>query len=225
MRGVILSAGEPQGLIIGDDGRRYTFASSEWRDEDMNPGVGTRVDFTDQWPCATGLVPAPRATPALPPESETRAVEMEGTVLRIPRASGSGAIRGDDGVHYTFAFADWQSSEARPYEWGLTHSSEETHAHMPVSTPKCLLQWGLTHSSEETDAGITCYESLRVASMGPHSFERGNADLSARTAKSDGASMGPHSFERGNPSGLSYSESVHEASMGPHSFERGNALK
>ena len=116
MRGVILSAGEPQGLIIGDDGRRYTFTSSEWRDEDVNPGVGTRVDFTDQWPHATGVMPAPRATPDILSESETRAVDMEGTVLRIPRASGSGAIRGDDGVHYTFASADWQSGEARPYE-------------------------------------------------------------------------------------------------------------
>ena len=115
MRGVILSAGTAQGIIIGDDGRRYTFTLTEWRDEDVNPGVGIRVDFTDQWPHAEGVRLAPRAAPA-DTARESRAVDMEGTVVSIPRAGNPGAIRGDDGVRYTFASSDWQGGEAGPYE-------------------------------------------------------------------------------------------------------------
>ena len=43
MQGKILSAA--QGLILGDDGNRYAFATDEWQDEDEAPRVGMRVDF------------------------------------------------------------------------------------------------------------------------------------------------------------------------------------
>ena len=88
------------------------------------------------------------------------------------------------------------------------------------------------------------------ASMGPRSFERGNAASSARRRRSamtmlqwgrarssaemmpqlarrallvDVASMGPRSFERGNQRITARMPRDDEASMGPRSFERGNA--
>lgn len=45
MLGVILSAGNAQGLILGNDGVRYTFTPLGWKSEDVRPQMGLRVSF------------------------------------------------------------------------------------------------------------------------------------------------------------------------------------
>ncbi len=131
-------------------------------------------------------------------------------------------------------------------QWGLTLSSEETIMTENRSSLLELLQWGLTLSSEETGSrtgrghghlaasmGPHSFERgnlasmwtagyVRLASMGPHSFERGNAQVDDDKKPKTGASMGPHSFERGNLHPRMISGCCRTASMGPHSFERGN---
>ena len=62
-------------------------------------------------------------------------------------------------------------------QWGLTLSSEETTPIAPQSTGGAPLQWGLTLSSEETGVASLCNCSMPCASMGPHSFERGNLQM------------------------------------------------
>ena len=62
------------------------------------------------------------------------------------------------------------------------------------------------------------------ASMGPRSFDRGNANATAATVNADVASMGPRSFDRGNPVVQHYTATPAVASMGPRSFDRGNEM-
>ena len=112
-----------------------------------------------------------------------------------------------------------------------------------------LLQWGLTLSSEETSLPRSVRLVHARASMGPHSFERGNDQPSRSQISGLRASMGPHSFERGNRHSrrlgkiqsrgfngaslfrarkLAYQQLRRDttpyASMGPHSFERGKRV-
>ena len=73
MKGVILSAGTAQGLILGDDEVRYTFTPLGWRDKGTPPAVGMRVDFEVRGSHAVGIypisgpVPTPPAAPKVPP--------------------------------------------------------------------------------------------------------------------------------------------------------------
>lgn len=77
MRGVILSAGSAQGLVLGDDGVRYTFISSSWQDSTLKARPGIRVDFTEQGAYATnvrvtqGQGVATYAAPTLPYQPPT----------------------------------------------------------------------------------------------------------------------------------------------------------
>ena len=87
-----------------------------------------------------------------------------------------------------------------------------------------VLQWGLTLSSEETSSLAHPSPASGVASMGPHSFERGNLGDRNEGVVGSRASMGPHSFERGNFDAVGNISRIEAASMGPHSFERGNTL-
>ena len=64
MQGVILDVGEAQGLILGDDGQRYTFMPLEWRRDDEDPRVDMRVDFEAHGTEAAGVYPIPGAAPA-----------------------------------------------------------------------------------------------------------------------------------------------------------------
>ena len=58
------------------------------------------------------------------------------------------------------------------------HSFERGNGNWRLSCEiVALLQWGLTHSSEETSAHVHDRHICRNASMGPHSFERGNSIL------------------------------------------------
>ena len=71
MQGNILSAGSAQGIILGDDGVRYTFTPAGWRDPNISPQVGMRVDFEVRGSHAVGLYPvsgsAPPSSPAPAP--------------------------------------------------------------------------------------------------------------------------------------------------------------
>ena len=66
-------------------------------------------------------------------------------------------------------------------QWGLTHSSEETKLRAELPFELHQLQWGLTHSSEETHEAAAGCRPIFLASMGPHSFERGNMSFGARS--------------------------------------------
>ena len=61
-----------------------------------------------------------------------------------------------------------------------------------------LLQWGLTFPARKRGLHRRAHRRLHAASMGPHSFERGNMCKAHSQARKRLASMGPHSFERGN---------------------------
>ena len=63
MQGVILSAGTAQGLILGDDGVRYTFTPLGWQDEGASPQPGMRVDFEVRGSQAVGVYPVPGGAP------------------------------------------------------------------------------------------------------------------------------------------------------------------
>lgn len=67
MQGVILSAGSAQGLILGDDGVRYTFTPLGWQDSSAAPVAGMRVEFEARGAQAVGIVPIPGAAPAAAP--------------------------------------------------------------------------------------------------------------------------------------------------------------
>ncbi len=65
MEGQILSttgAGD-HGVILGDDGARYTFTSQGWRDSSTVPIAGMRVDFEGRGAYAWSVHPLPGAAP------------------------------------------------------------------------------------------------------------------------------------------------------------------
>lgn len=66
MQGIILSASVTgnQGLILGDDGSRYTFTSRSWQDYSAKAFAGMRVEFKDEGAFATNVVAVGDATPA-----------------------------------------------------------------------------------------------------------------------------------------------------------------
>ena len=107
-------------------------------------------------------------------------------------------------------------------QWGLTLSSEEKLNPIAL-TSMDLLQWGLTLSSEETASygRLPPYPRLKRASMGPHSFERGNCRGNSvpRPAGFNGASL----FRARKLLPYTTCPELRGASMGPHSFEQGNS--
>ena len=66
MQGVILSAGTTQGLILGDDGVRYTFTPSGSPNQSARLDAGMRVDFEPSGSQAMGTRIVPSAAPAPP---------------------------------------------------------------------------------------------------------------------------------------------------------------
>ncbi len=72
MQGQIIDAAvaSNQGMILGDDGARYTFNSGGWRDASVKAVAGMRVEFSPQGPMAMEVVvirAAPQPVPAPPP--------------------------------------------------------------------------------------------------------------------------------------------------------------
>jgi len=111
----------------------------------------------------------------------------------------------------------------RPLQWGHALSSVET-AEVPFA-PRVhpVLQWGHALSSVETRLVPERHDRLGHASMGPRSFKRGNAPLTARCVQGGWGFNGATLFQawklgwrvfRYSPKML--------ASMGPRSFKRGN---
>ena len=76
MQGRILSSGNNQGIILGDDGIRYSFTPFGWQDQYASPEVGMRVDFEPRGSHAVGIhrivgaSPTPPAFPEVPPTQE-----------------------------------------------------------------------------------------------------------------------------------------------------------
>ena len=69
MQGSVLSTGQTNCLVLGDDGVRYTFASQEWRGTSP-PQVGTRVQFQLRGSVAVDVYPLLESSPqqfAVPP--------------------------------------------------------------------------------------------------------------------------------------------------------------
>ena len=72
MEGQILgtTGAASQGVILGDDGARYTFTSQGWGDSSTVPAAGMRVDFVEHGAYAWSVYPRPGAPPtwrAAPP--------------------------------------------------------------------------------------------------------------------------------------------------------------
>ena len=68
MQGTIMSVAATggQGLILGDDGTRYTYTPMGWRDPTVGAWFGMRVDFEIRGAHAVGLYPLPRQAPPPP---------------------------------------------------------------------------------------------------------------------------------------------------------------
>ena len=64
-------AGTAQGIILGDDGERYTFTPLGWRDNSVSPQAGMRVDFEVRGSHAVGIYPIQGAAPTPPPVQPT----------------------------------------------------------------------------------------------------------------------------------------------------------
>ena len=66
MQGQIIDAAvaSNQGMILGDDGARYTFNSGGWRDASVKAVAGMRVEFSPQGPMAMEVVVIRAASPA-----------------------------------------------------------------------------------------------------------------------------------------------------------------
>ena len=79
MQGTILSVAVQggQGLILGDDGVRYTYTPLGWRDASMGTAQGMRVDFEVRGSHAVGIYPAPGA--AAPPVQPQQPVQLPPT--------------------------------------------------------------------------------------------------------------------------------------------------
>ncbi len=72
MQGQILNTAvaSNQGMILGDDGARYTFNPGGWRDGSVRAVAGMRVEFSPQGAWAMDVVviqAAPQPVPAPPP--------------------------------------------------------------------------------------------------------------------------------------------------------------
>ena len=84
MQGTILSVASQggQGLILGDDGVRYTYTPLGWRDASMGVVQGMRVDFEVRGAHAVGIYPAPGA--AAPPVQPQQPVQHQSTFPAAP---------------------------------------------------------------------------------------------------------------------------------------------
>ncbi len=68
MRGQILSAStDRSGIVLDDNGARYTFVSDEWRNVSVRAEPGMTVEFIPQGSMATNIQPAAIPTNSAPP--------------------------------------------------------------------------------------------------------------------------------------------------------------
>ena len=131
-------------------------------------------------------------------------------------------------------------------QWGRTFSSAESSECEELREANVELQWGRTFSSAERYSSIIPLTISTSASMGPHFFKCGKADIEtglscelqcfngaalfqvrkvpfglSNAYKSRIASMGPHFFKCGKLHEANIHETHHLASMGPHFFKCG----
>lgn len=68
MRGQVLGVDTRtgDGMVAGDDGRRYTFTPKDWAHRG-EPAIGMYVDFESDQSRALSIFPVPAAAPAVPP--------------------------------------------------------------------------------------------------------------------------------------------------------------
>ena len=86
INGTILSAGRAQGIILGDDGNRYTFTPSGWRDRKMGPTAGMRVEFEAHGSEAVGIDYVSASPPRTSPQSTGASL---GSAKRLATRSGT----------------------------------------------------------------------------------------------------------------------------------------
>ena len=93
----------------------------------------------------------------------------------------------------------------RQLQWGRGLSTAEMNQIGQVLIGLAKLQWGRGLSTAEICSQRRETAGLDKASMGPRSFNRGNAgDLAGLRRRRFLVSMGPRSFNRGNPSGACF---------------------
>ena len=98
-----------QGVILGDDGGRYTFTPAGWRDPSVRAVAGMRVDFEARDAHAVSIYPVPGAVP-----TASSPIRLRGSILNLVGDSGQGMILGDDGSQYALTPADWGNRSVRP---------------------------------------------------------------------------------------------------------------
>src|SRR5262245_60224016 len=86
MQGQILEASAAKsGMILGDDGNRYTFTAADWRTADA-PAAGVRVDFVPgEGGAAREIFPLPGAAPVPPAGTATAATLTPPSTSYPPR--------------------------------------------------------------------------------------------------------------------------------------------
>ena len=89
INGTILSAGGAQGLILGDDDRRYTFTPLGWRDNAAAPEVGMTVEFESRGSHAVNVMPLSVAAPSAPTRTATSPASPPRSTVRSHPVSGA----------------------------------------------------------------------------------------------------------------------------------------
>ncbi len=87
MQGVILNVRSAQGLILGNDGVRYTFTHDEWQNDDLAPELGMRVDFEARGSEATDIYPIPGASPVSAATPNAPPTQLSGAPPSTPPVS------------------------------------------------------------------------------------------------------------------------------------------
>ena len=113
-QGTVLSSGRAQGIILGDDGVRYTFTPLGWQDQSAAPVVGMRVEFEARGSQAVDINPiagsmfVPGAASQPPPSAPN-----SGT----PSTFGGQAAAGVPGVPTIQSGSSPAAEERSGFQW------------------------------------------------------------------------------------------------------------
>ncbi len=127
MYGVILSTGAAQGLILGDDGIRYTFTPPHWRGGGEGPRADMRVTFQVQGSHAAEIYPMEAAAtppaPGYPPYQESGFIApatgaVPGVAPGFQQAAAPTTSEGSGSLG-RFQLAKIQEFGRRWWLWGL----------------------------------------------------------------------------------------------------------
>ncbi len=109
-------------------------------------------------------------------------------------------------------------------QWGHASSSVERTSGVTWLPDTNGLQWGHASSSVESIYPRLYLSLLRLASMGPRFFKRGEVNGDYWHNRAEAASMGPRFFKRGEVWTFESPSSLAAASMGPRFFKRGELI-